>query len=485
MHSVSGHTMYTLPGKRWFWPACLAALVLAVYARAASFSFVAFDDNRYVTENRYVRGGLSWEGLKWAFGSRDDNYWHPLAFVSHMADVSLAGITPAWPHAENVLLHLANVLLLYFLLKRLTGEPAPSAFAAAVFAVHPVQNETVAWIAERKSLLAALFALLAARAYVRRGRRQTAALFALSLLAKPSTVGLPLVLLALDRWPLARHEPWRSLVREKAPLFALSAAACVAARLTAVRVSAIPLTALIANVAVSHAQYLRTAFWPSGLEVFYRYPERPASPGLAAAIFIALGGLSAWAWRERGRHPALWAGWAWFLMLLEPSAGWVPIGAHARADRFLYLPLIGLAVAAAWGVPALSRRARPLLAAAALVALTVVASVRLDDWKDSVSLFSRALAVDELSPVIQSHMGYALFEQRRIDEAIAHYRRAIELQPNYAEAHNYLGIAYAVQGEASAAAGEFKTALALDPAAPFARENLESVQRAAAKRVIR
>ena len=176
-HTMGAHSMYA---KRWFWPAVLSALVLGVYARTSAFDFVSFDDNRYVTENEHVRPGLTWDGMKWAFGSRDDNYWHPLAFVSHMADVSVAGLTPGWPHAENALLHLTNVLLLFFLMKRLSGEDAPSAFIAAVFAVHPVQNETVAWISERKSLLAALFALLSLRAYASRHKTSCVFFFALS-----------------------------------------------------------------------------------------------------------------------------------------------------------------------------------------------------------------------------------------------------------------------------------------------------------------
>jgi tetratricopeptide (TPR) repeat protein len=468
--------------RAWLWPAGLAALVLGVYARTAAFDFVAFDDNRYVTENPHVRGGLSWEGLRWAFGSRDDNYWHPLAFVSHMADVSLAGATPGWPHAENVLLHLANVLLLFFLLKGLTGEEAPAAFVAAVFAVHPVQNETVAWISERKSLLAALFCLLSLRAYAGRRRFQTAAFYALSLMAKPSSVGFPLALLALDYWPLRRHEPWRKLIAEKAPLFALAAAASVVARLTAVHVSALSWTMRLSNVVMSQFAYLRTVVWPAGLEVFYRYPAEPAPLVAVAGGALVLGLAALLAWRERRHRPAVFAGALWYAVFLAPSSGLVPIGAHARADRFLYMPLVGFAVALAYGWPAgYLRRARPLLAGAAVVALVVVASVRLDDWKDSVSLFSRALAVDDGSALGHMQMGFSLFQAGRADEAIPHYRRAVALQPNYAEAHNYLAIALATRGELPEAAEEFKTALAYDPGTPFAAQNLASVT-AAAKR---
>jgi tetratricopeptide (TPR) repeat protein len=466
----------------------LAAFTAILFGRVATYPFVAFDDNFYVTENPFVRAGLSFAGLRWAFFTDSGNYWHPLAIVSHMLDVQLFGLNPAGHHLVSLLLHVAAVVVLFFTLKRLTGDFWPSLFTAAVFAIHPVQVESVAWIAERKTILAGLAMLAALWAYARHVERPSkgrlaavAATFAVSLMSKPSAVAFPLLLVLVDYWPLRRKLSWTASLREKLPLAALAAASCVATRLSSRYVTGVPLGDRLLNTPVFYLRYLGEALWPSGLSVFHPYPLAPRPwLGLGAALILA--GITAAVIRLRRKNPALAVGWLWFAASIAPMAGLVAVGAHSIADRFLYIPLIGLAIMAAWGLPAAFPRPKACgtAGAAALGALIFVTAAQLSFWKDSVALFERAAAVEPDSALVQTHLGFAYFERGDLPAAIARYRRALELAPADFAARNYLGIALASEGDLRAAIEELTRAEAVAPDPAAVAGNLKTLRAALA-----
>jgi tetratricopeptide (TPR) repeat protein len=463
--------------------AALAAMVVLIYGRVAGFPFVWFDDNHYVLENPFVRAGLTLRGLRWAFLTDDGNYWHPLAFVSHMLDVQLFGLHAGAHHLVSAGLHLANALLLFSLLRALTRDTGRSAFVAAVFAAHPLQVESVAWVAERKTVLAAFLLLAALRAYASWARRGGARLyaaalacFALSLAAKPLGVALPALLLLLEYWPLARLRA-RPLfcLKAAAPFAALALASAALTRATARFVSPVPLSARLLNTPVFLVRYLGKAAWPSSLSVFYPYPDAPASPALAGGCLAALLALTWAAARSSRRSPAALAGWLWFLACLLPVSGVVAVGAHSIADRFMYLPLAGLALAVAWLAP-LRGRAAAAAAAACVCALAAASAARVGDWRDGVSLFSAAARVQPASALVRMQLGFALFKDGRLPEAEDEYRKALELRPDYAEARQYLGVDLAAEGRLEEAAAQLRRALDDAPRTPLLRAQLESVE---------
>src|SRR5438093_6101777 len=353
---------------------------LAVFAPALRHGFVNYDDPEYVTENPRVRAGLSWAGLGWAFAAPHAANWHPLTWLSHMLDAQLFGLAPAGHHASSVLLHAASAALLFGVLEGTTGAPWPSAFVAATFALHPLRVESVAWVSERKDVLAGLCWMLALAAYRRYVRRRGAAAyllvvaaFVLGLLAKPMVVTLPFVLLLLDVWPLRR--PWNvRLLWEKVPLFLLSAAVSaltvVAQRGAGAMASleSLPLGTRIAEAVVAYGAYLEKAFWPTRLAVFY--PHRPLLVAEVATSALVLVVISALALRERRRRPYLLVGWLWYLVVLLPVIGLVKVGEQAMADRFSYLPQIGVLIMVAWAA-ADAIGSRVVLTAGAFVALAV------------------------------------------------------------------------------------------------------------------
>jgi len=467
----------------------LALMTLAVFWPILTHDFVNLDDGIYVTENSRVYGGLSLPAAVWAFTTVQYDNWLPLTLISHMIDAQLFSLHPYGHHLTSLLIHAANVLLLFLALRRMTANVWRSAFVAAVFAVHPLQVESVAWVAERKNVLSSFFCLVALRSYAAyaerpsRGRYAPVLLsFAAALLSKASAVTLPCLLLLLDYWPLERlRKGWRPPLVEKAPLFALGAAAGAAALLNSrlKTLTDLPLGSRLANALVSCADYLRKAVWPSGLAVFYPHPGGSLNllPVLGAAFLLA--GVSLAAVRFRREKPCLLAGWLWFLIALAPMLGLVQVGDQAMADRYAYFPLIGLAVMAAWAVPSFpGRGARgPALASAGLVsALMVAAGLQVRYWRDSVALFERALAVNESNALAHAALGCALSERGETARAATHYRRALEIEPRIAAAHNNLGVALAAQGDISGAAAQFSEAARLfapnDPNLPGARENL-------------
>ncbi len=449
--------------------------------------FVLYDDPDYVTKNEHVRAGVTLSGLAWAATSFDASNWHPLTWVSHMLDAAIHGGRPWGHHLTSLLLHVATAVLLFLVLEAATGRAEPSAWAAAMFGVHPAHVESVAWIAERKDVLSGLFFVLTLAAYVahvrRPGRFTFAAVigaFACGLLAKPMLVTLPFVLLLLDVWPLGRRprETWRSLVTEKAPLLALSAVSCALTLAAQSRGRTLPslthlsLGARLENALVALAAYLRIAVWPTNLACFYPYPAGgwPGSRvAVSAAVLLAL---TAGAVALRRRAPSLATGWAWYLGMLVPVAGIVQVGSQAMADRYTYLPFVGLFVAAAWLVPPRAPRTAWILAWIAVAALIPVSRAQARVWRDSVTLFEHAARVTADNAFAAWSLGAALAAEGRTGEAIASYERSIRIDPGYAEAHNNLGILLAKQGRLDEAAARYREAIRRRPAYAQAHRNL-------------
>jgi tetratricopeptide (TPR) repeat protein len=480
----------------------LVLLSLAVFAPVMDNDFVGLDDDAYVTGNAHVRAGLTREGLAWAFTTFGyQGNWHPLTWLSHQLDAQLFGLDPRGHHATSLALHAANTALLFLLLCELTGATWPSALVAALFCVHPLHVETVAWVSDRKGLLSTLFWLLATRAWVRhlrapaaRGRLAAAALFAAALLAKPMPVTLPLTLLVLDVWPLGRagrgggpaaslRRAAPRLVAEKAPLFALSLAAAAAAWLAQRRGGALVFSGLehgwvrVADAVVACAAYLGKLVRPVQLSVLYPLPQAYHAPARIAAAAALLAGVSAAAVLLRRRAPALAAGWAWFLVTLLPVSGLVQVGTQLMADRYTYVPAIGIFVAAAWGVPALApppvrRAALPAAAVAAVALLAALARPQIAVWRDSGTLFAHALEVAPGSWLLHTNLGRHLLAQGRTDDAIAHFSAALASNPAALEAGYDLGIALSEQGRLDEAAAAFRRVVRADPGYSAAHNNL-------------
>ncbi|MBI5631195.1 MAG: tetratricopeptide repeat protein [Elusimicrobia bacterium] len=457
----------------------LFGLCLALFHPVLGFGFVNFDDGLYVAQNPFTASGLTFSGLRWAFTRFHGGNWYPLTLLSHMWDVQIYGLNPAGHHLSNILLHAANVLILFAVLRRLSGDCWRAALAAAIFAVHPLQVETVAWVSQRKTLLSFFFCLNGVWAYSRWAQTRTKgffaallAVFAAALMSKATAVTLPVFLLILDFWPLRRPEPLSRLILEKTWLWLMSLAAGFAALAGAAGVSwqALPPAARLGHAALSYAAYFREFFWPAGLCVYYPYP---ASLDLSRALAAALAGLAlgSGAWRSRERRPWLWAGWLWFLAALLPMIGLSQVGGQARADHYMYPALPGLAAALAFSLP-LSRLAL-IPAAAMVIGCSAASSAQLRHWRDSVSLFERALSVDEGDFLAHNNLGFALLQGGKTRQARIHFERALELLPTYADARTNLGICLALEGDAARARREFEAVLRAEPRSPGARLNLE------------
>lgn len=475
----------------------LPALVLflvttAVYWPATHNGFVNYDDDLYVTANARVQAGLDWDNVRWAFTTTELSNWHPLTWLAHTADVQMFGLDARGHHATSVLLHALNAALLFWLLFQATGAAAPSFAAAALFALHPLNVQSVAWVSERKNVLSTLFWLLTLWAYGAWTRRPRAVLYAaalvslaLSLLTKPMAVTVPFVLLLLDYWPLDRvSRGARRLVLEKLPFLgmalALSVIAFVVQREAGSMVAAetIPWTARVANAVWSYAAYLGQAVWPAGLAVFYPHPEGslPAARVAAAALGLLAATGALFHWRDRLR-PQL-VGWLWYLGTLVPVIGLVQVGTQAMADRYAYVPLVGVFVAVAWSVAGLVERGHfPKevaigVAAVALVALSVVTVQQTAVWRDSISLFEHTIAVEPDSWVAHYNLGNAYEDLGRHEDAVARFRETIRLRPEFARAHNNLANALDEMGRTAEALPSYERAVQLKPDLVEAYNNL-------------
>ena len=493
----------------WLPPATcvgLAALVWSIFGQTVGFDFVNYDDNRYVYAEPNVSRGLSSEGVAWAFTSKHVGNWHPLTSVSLMLDVQLFGVNAAAHHSVNVILHTGAAVLLFIAMHRLTGALWCSAFVAAVFAIHPLKVESVVWISERKDVLSGLFFMLTLAAYgryVRSGRRIVPYALvvlwcALGLMAKPMLVTLPFVLLLLDYWPLGRFNltatadagqrsdhylatVYRLLV-EKVPLFVLAAASACATFLAqgqALRSGeTIPLFSRLPNALLSVFAYIRQSFWPAGLSPFYPHPRdefNTAAVVLALLLFIAI---TAATLILRKRAPFVFVGWLWFVVMLLPVIGIIQVGWQARADRYMYLPQIGLTIIFAWTAARVIEtwpRLRTVFAAAAavvIVGLALATSVQAKHWRDAESLWTRALAVTSNNDVAHQGLGTALSAKGNFDEAAAHFRKAIIIRPGNPDLKVNLANALRGGGELPEAISLYREVLQAMPAHFDARRNL-------------
>lgn len=503
-------------------------VVLAVFSSVRHNDFVNYDDPAYITENPHVLAGLTAGGARWAFTTFEDGNWFPLTWLSHMADVSLFGLDPSGHHLTNAVLHALSASILFLLLTSLGLTTPVGLIATGLFALHPLRVESVAWVAERKDVLSSLLTLATLIAYVGYTRapgllRQVvvASLFACALMAKAMPVTLPFVMLLLDYWPLGRWPglSWARLVREKALLLAMSIAASVIAFVAqssagaTASLTALSLGARIANALISSVDYLGDFFWPSGLAVFYpREPLSMAALAIAAVILLVISWL---VWSQRARRPYLFVGWLWFVGMLVPVIGLVQIGSQARADRYTYLPMIGISLAVACLLESVWRhwpRRRWLVwaAASAGIGLCAVATVeQIRVWRDSVTLFAharqhtrpnyttlnnlgqalasrddftaafeaftQAFALAPADPSAHINFATALNRAGLVDRAIAEYAEAVRLDPASSPAHAGLGAALARQGKLKEAANVLAEAVRLDPRNHDAHYNLASV----------
>jgi tetratricopeptide (TPR) repeat protein len=471
----------------------LAGVTLAVFRPVQDFDFLNYDDPSYVTRNRTVQKGLTAESALWAFTTTDVSNWHPLTWLSHMADVEFFGLDPGRHHLVSVALHVANVILMFLVLLTMTGAVWRSALAATLFSLHPLHVESVAWVAERKDLLSGLFWWLTLAAYVGYARKPgavryllVAVLFSCGLMAKPMVVTLPLVLLLLDFWPLKRGADGtrpHTLVVEKVPLLLLSLASSAATWFAqqssgAMRTLTVyPLGVRVENAALSYVTYIHNMFWPSSLSVFYPHPGTVSHWQATLAGFLLLL-VTALSLRQAGSSPWFAVGWLWYLITLVPVIGIVQVGWQAMADRYTYLPLAGLFIALVWGCgEALERRrvkgvSIAVISLALVAALSLAARSQLMHWRSSVVLFEHALSVTEGNYVAHLNLATALVSMGRHAEAESHFREVIRLRPDYEMTYVSLGAVLSKEGRHAEAGSLFLEALRRDPDFPEAHYNM-------------
>ena len=503
----------------------LVGLVAAVFLQTGHFNFVNYDDGGYVFENANIRAGLTWRGVAWAFTHVHSQNWHPLTSISHMIDCQFFGLNAGAHHLVNVGLHAAAALLLFTFLWQSTNALWASAISTAIFAIHPLRVESVAWISERKDVLSGLFFMLTLLAYLRYVRGQTwqrmavvAVCFAFGLTSKPMLVTTPIILLLLDYWPFARFKKqglWK-LILEKTPLVILSVGSC-AATLIAQQVAigsteSLPLASRIDNALVTYVNYLRQMFWPVDLVPFYIHPEwRLATWEIIGAI-ILLAGITVAMFLLRRKLPFLLVGWLWYIVMLLPVIGIIQVGLQARADRYTYLPQIGVIIAVVWAIRDLTSLWRGRTVVLVPASLAVVGSLsflsyrQATHWHDTESLWSYTLSLSQENDVALTGLamievgrgqiddasihfrhalglrdgnaaahyglGLALSQQRKTDEAIEHWQKSLELQPDNLNARNNLGAALAGIGRTPEAIEQWQQALAFDPDNGNAANNL-------------
>lgn len=495
--SAFGHDRWTVPAICIF----LAAIVWLVFGQTIHYQFINLDDGAYVFKNPQVSRGLTSEGIIWAFTQSHAANWHPLTWLSHMLDCQLYGLRPGGHHLTNVLIHAANAILLFLVLKQMTTALWRSAFVAAIFAIHPLRVESVAWVAERKDLLSGLFFILTVWAYVRyvRDPRSPARyglvlfLFALGLLCKPMLVTLPFVLLLLDYWPLNRMAAAgdsgdktfrlpRQLILEKLPLLGLAVASCLAtilAQQTALQpLASISLPLRIGNALMSCTAYLRQMFWPTDLAAFYPLAIRDILAARVLLSLILLTAITVVIFLLRRRRRYLVTGWLWYLAMLAPVIGIVQVGSQARADRYTYLPQIGLVLLLTWGAADLFARWRhhraflATLSLIILVALTFSARLQASVWRDSETLWKQALTRTTDNLMAELNLGEAVYQLGKTSEAIKHFEMALLIDDTRASVHSSLGVALLDTGRVEESLRHLETAIALDPKDADAHYNL-------------
>lgn len=489
--------------------ALLAGITWLVFGQTVAHQFVTYDDPEYVYENAKVAAGLSPESVLWAFTHTVGGNWHPLTVISHMLDCQLYGLKPAGHHFTNVLLHTIAVILLFLVLRRMTGTLWQSAFVAALFAIHPLHVESVAWISERKDLLSAVFFMLTLGAYIRYVHKLSFTsyilvllVFALGLMSKPMLVTVPFVLLLLDYWPLKRFAPetpvkrghrrtvencanTRRILIEKIPLLLLSFASCattfVAQRHFIDPIGHLSLVDRLCNAAVATVIYLRQLMWPFGLSVFYPHPRHSLSvlQVLAATLFLIA--VTAGVFMCRRRHPYFLTGWFWFFGMVVPVSGIIQVGEQAHADRYMYLPQIGLYILVTWFVAdtVFSWRHRRILLGTAMASsialLMLPAWKQTSYWRDGRTLWTHALAVDPQNDTAHISLCDLDLRENHLDDAVFHARTALEIRPDSADAHSRLGVALSATGQHEEASIHFQKALETHQIRPRVHYNIATL----------
>ncbi|MGB9500166.1 MAG: tetratricopeptide repeat protein [Dissulfuribacterales bacterium] len=469
----------------------LIITILTVYRQVRGYDFVNFDDTKYVTQNKIVQEGITLDGIVWAFTTIHAGNWHPLTWISHMTDCQLFGLNPGGHHLTSLLFHIINSLLLFFVFRKMTGRLWESAFIAALFALHPLHVESVAWVSERKDVLSTFFALLTLLSYIGYVRRPVVIryllivlFFSFGLMSKPMLVTLPFVLLLLDFRPLNRLQvqlpaDTRStgrraavffLIREKIPLFILVIISCCVTFYAQKHGGAvksldfIPIGARIANTLVAYAAYIGKMVYPVNLAFLYPYPEI-ISGWKVAGSGLLLGVISFLAIKNTKQRPYFITGWLWYLGTLVPVIGLVQVGMQSMADRYTYIPLIGLFVIVAWGVPELAakwRYGKIWTGTSAIIILSIFMAVTFKQtgyWKNSITLFEHAIKTTSANYIAHYNLGNVLAKKGRIDEAIPHYLQALQIKPEFADAHNNLANALNMQGKVDDAIYHFSEAL--------------------------
>jgi Flp pilus assembly protein TadD len=482
----------------WLLAALLALATVLLYWPTLQDRFVNYDDDRYVTGNVHTQAGLTLANIGWAFAHPVADNWHPVTVLSHMLMCQLYGLNPWGHHLANVLLHAVNAGLVFLLLRRLTGAVWKSFFVAALFAFHPLRVESVAWVAERKDVLSGLFGLLTLIFYARYTKEKSARrdywlalfCFALGLMSKPMLVTWPFVMLLLDYWPLNRmrnaegeFRNLKTLLLEKIPFFALAAAASVVTFLVQQHGAAVetvqnlPVAARWGNAAISYCRYLEKTFWPTDLAVIYPHPGYwPMADVILAAGFLT--GVSVLAICLRRRQPFFLIGWLWFLGTLVPVIGLVQVGLQSMADRYTYLPSIGVFILIVWGAAAVTRSWRQRAAfltvagTAAIVVCVALTRAQFQYWRDSETLFRHTIAVTQNNSIAHYNLAAALDEEGRGNEAIAEYEAVLALEPNNTFSHLNLGADLAKSGDADGAMEQYQEVIRLDPNNAKAHNNL-------------
>jgi protein O-mannosyl-transferase len=487
----------------------LVVMTVAVYWQVSRHDFVNYDDTDYVTANSHVQAGLTWEGVKWAFGNLHGQatYWHPITWLSHMLDCQFFGLNPAAHHLVNLLWHTINVVLLFLLLNRLTGSMWASAFIAGVFAVHPLQVDTVAWVTERKNVLSGLFWMLTIAAYLRYVRKRSLTTYAivvlcfvLGLMTKPVLATLPAVLLLLDVWPLRRlvwarqhlatpqntgaslaPAKFKMLLLEKLPLLLLAGASGVVTILSheGLGISqashGLPLGLRIENAFVSYARYLKKFFVPTDLAVLYPHPGKWPSEVVWLSVLVIVVATVFALWQFR-RRPYLALGWLWFLGVMVPTVGVLQVGIQAMADRFMYLPMVGLLIAIVFGASEILRRfpkgASVAIAVLALSGCAFLAAAQLPHWKNSLALWRHTVEVTDRNWVAHNNFAHTLYLAGRYDEGIEQASASLRIRPEFAEASLNLGLLMEAKGKPDEAILQYRRALAIHPNWPLARKHL-------------
>ncbi len=486
--------------------ALIIVATVVAYMNVFDSGFINFDDPGYVWQNPQVQSGLNAETIKWAFKTNDQGNWHPLTWISLAADYSMFGLSPKGFHAVSFIIHLLSSVLLFWVVQRMTKSLWQSAFVAFVFALHPLHVESVAWISERKDVLSGLFWILTMGAYVlynESGNKKyyllAILLFAFGLLAKPMLVTLAFVLLLLDYWPLQRIKmgeqvPSRGkkkntktfiqLVTEKLPFFILALISSIVTfivqgqKKNVVMTEVISMRERVANAIVSYMQYLKMTFFPKGLAIFYPHPVNTFDMVQFVIAIIVLIGVSVLVWRQKDKHKYLFVGWCWFLGTLVPVIGIVQVGMQALADRYMYIPMIGITVMLAWGTTALlndtAAKRMILKVVFVLVTLAMMAGtyIQVGYWKNSKTLFEHALAVTSENYLAHHLLGTVLEDSGKSNEAIPHFREAIRIMPQYELTYNNLGVALAKQGNLAEAEKLWRHELELDPSAADVYSNL-------------